>query len=291
MQDLTCSLLPTADLVSSLTPVIQAKQHLRPMRGGAQSHLMFADDGHYYVVKFQNNPQHLRVLANELLATRIAERVGLPVPITEVIEVSPWLIENTPDLRIRTGSSTVPCQAGLALAVRFVIEPLEGQVFDYLPVATLDRVRNLDAFAGMLAFDKWTCNTNGRQAVFWKKTRDKKYTASFVDQGYCFNAGEWNYPDSPLRGVYPRNEVYANVRGWESFDPWLSCIEKMEPHELWEIAEFVPPEWYGASVDELERLIEQLIARRERVRSLIDTFRQSTREPFQNWKEAAASVS
>jgi hypothetical protein len=36
--------------------VIQVKQHLRPMRGGAQSHLMFAEDGHYYVVKFQNNP-------------------------------------------------------------------------------------------------------------------------------------------------------------------------------------------------------------------------------------------
>jgi hypothetical protein len=48
------------------------------------------------------NPQHVRVLANELLATRIAERIGLPVPVTELIEVSPWLIENTPELRIRT---------------------------------------------------------------------------------------------------------------------------------------------------------------------------------------------
>ena len=189
------------------------------MRGGAQSHLMFTDDGHYYVVKFQNNPQRVRVLANELLATRIADRIGLPVPVTEVIEVSPWLIENTADLRIRTGGSTTVCQAGLALAVRFVLGPLEGTVFDYLPAAALDRVRNLDAFAGMLALDKWTCNTNGRQAVFWKKVRDKKYTATFVDQGYCFNAGEWNYPDSPLRGVYPRNEVYAEVRGWESFEP------------------------------------------------------------------------
>jgi hypothetical protein len=39
------------------------------MRGGAQAHLMRADDGRFYVVKFQNNPQHLRVPANELLAT------------------------------------------------------------------------------------------------------------------------------------------------------------------------------------------------------------------------------
>ena len=254
------------------------------MRGGAQSHLMFADDGHYYVVKFQNNPQHIRVLANELLATRIAERVGLPVPIIEVVEVSSWLIGNTPDLRIRVGSSSIPCQHGLALGARFVLGPLEGQVFDYLPASALDRVRNLDAFAGMLALDKWTCNTNGRQAVFWKKTRDKKYTATFVDQGYCFNAGEWSYPDSPLRGVYPRNEVYAEVRGWESFEPWLSRIENIDPTILWEIAETVPPEWYGSAVDELERLVEELIKRRGLVRDLIEMFRTTTREPFQNWE-------
>jgi len=260
------------------------------MRGGAQSHLMFAEDGHYYVVKFQNNPQHIRVLANELLATRIAERVGLPVPIMEVLEISSWLIENTPDLRIRVGSSSVPCQHGLALGARFVLGPLEGQVYDYLPASALDRVRNLDAFAGMLALDKWTCNTNGRQAVFWKKTRDKKYTATFVDQGYCFNAGEWNYPDSPLRGVYPRNEVYAGVRGWDSFEPWLSRIENIEPSILWEIAETVPPEWYGSTVDELERLVEQLIARRSRVRELIDGFRNSSRGAFQNWEKQSSQV-
>jgi len=260
------------------------------MRGGAQSHLMFADDGHYYVVKFQNNPQHVRVLANELLATRIAERVGLPVPVTEVMEVSPWLIENTADLRIRVGASAVLCQSGLALASRFVLGPLEGQIFDYLPVSALPRVRNLGAFAGMLALDKWTCNTNGRQAVYCKKTAEKKYAAVFVDQGYCFNAGEWNYPDSPLRGVYPRNEVYAEVRGWTSFEPWLSRIETIDPKMLWEIAETVPPEWYASRLDELERLIEELIKRRSRVRDLIESFRKSTREPFQNWKEGVAVV-
>jgi hypothetical protein len=33
------------------------------MRGGAQSHLMRCGDGHYYVVKFQNNPPHRRIRA------------------------------------------------------------------------------------------------------------------------------------------------------------------------------------------------------------------------------------
>ena len=44
-----------------------AVQQVRRMRGGAQSHLMLGADDNMYVVKFQNNPQHMRVLANELL--------------------------------------------------------------------------------------------------------------------------------------------------------------------------------------------------------------------------------
>ena len=86
-------------------------------------------------------------------------------------------------------------------------------------------VRNMRDLAGALALDKWTCNANGRQVAFWKKGRERKFTASFIDQGYCFNAGEWSFPDSPLRGVFGRNDVYACITGWESFEPWLSRIE------------------------------------------------------------------
>jgi len=38
---------------------------------------MRCDDGHYYVVKFQNNPQGARILANEMLAGRLALALGL----------------------------------------------------------------------------------------------------------------------------------------------------------------------------------------------------------------------
>jgi hypothetical protein len=37
---------------------VLAVQHIRRMRGGAQGQLMLGADGHVYVVKFQNNPQH-----------------------------------------------------------------------------------------------------------------------------------------------------------------------------------------------------------------------------------------
>jgi hypothetical protein len=255
------------------------------MRGGAQGHLMRCSDGNFYVVKFRNNPQHLRVLANEMLATRLAERAGLPVPATEVVEVQDWLVEHTPELHIQLAHNTIRCQAGLQFGSRYVVSPLEGQVLDYLPVEMLDRVRNREDFAGMLVVDKWTGNANGRQAAFWRKSRERLYTASFIDQGYCFNAGEWTFPDYPLRGVYARNEVYEGVRGWKSFEPWLSRIEKMEADALWDIVNRIPPEWYESDAEELEKLVRTLIERRVLVRELIEAFRTSPRRPFPAWVE------
>jgi len=268
----------------------QAVQHVRRMRGGAQAHLMRAADGHFYVVKFQNNLQHLRVLANEFLATRLAERVGLPVPVTEVIGVDRWLIENTAELRIDDGLNQVPCSDGLQFGSRYVCDPTDGHMFDYLPEGLMPNVKNLRDFAGILAVDKWLGNANGRQAVFWKKTRERKYNVTFIDQGYCFNAGEWDFPDTALRGVYARNSVYQHVRGWEAFAPWLERIENFDPVVVREIAGEIPPQWIVNDWKALERLVDQIIERRGKVRELIAAFRDSSRQPFPAWAEAAKAA-
>jgi hypothetical protein len=262
-----------------------AIQQIRRMRGGAQSHLMLASDNNLYVVKFSNNPQHVRVLANELLATRLAEAVGLTVPASEVIEVSDWLIQHTEELNIELRGGTQRCQAGLHYASRWVGGLMPGQTVDYLPQEQLLEVRNLAEFAGILALDKWTCNINGRQAVFQKGRRDRRYNATFIDQGYCFHAGDWKFVDANLGGVFAENTVYRGVTGWASFEPWLSRIENFASETAWGIAEMIPPEWYGGDVSALEVLIDRLLARRVRVRELIVGFGESARRPFPNWGE------
>ena len=245
---------------------------------------MLGADGNLWVVKFKNNPQHLRVLANELIATRIAEAVGLSVPKTDVIEVSEWLIKNSAEMVVDLGRGVRErCAGGLQFGSRFVGGLMPGQVVDYLPEPQMDEVRNLSEFAGMLAVDKWTGNCNGRQAVFERRPRERKYRATFIDQGYCFNAGDWTFPDAPLRGVFARNQVYARVRGWESFEPWLSRVEEFSGETLGKVAEEIPPEWYGGDPRVIERLMESLLQRRSRVRELIGQFRESDREPFPLW--------
>jgi hypothetical protein len=268
------------------TMAVVAVQHVRRMRGGAQSHLMLGSDDELYVVKFQNNPQHVRVLANEFLATRIAEDLGLSVPPCDVVEVSAWLIANTSELRIVSGEGSQLCQAGLQFGSKFVGGLMPGQLMDYLPAGELQLVTNLAEFAGMLVLDKWTGNANGRQAVFQRRARQRKYKAAFIDHGYCFGAGEWAFRDSPLRGIYGRNAVYEGIRGWSDFEPWLRKAEDFAEAKLWAAAEAIPPEWYGHASDALEALIEELLARRCRVHGLIDEFRNSGRVPFPKWGHA-----
>ena len=211
--------------------MLRALEQIRRMRGGAQSHLMRCDDGGYYVVKFQNNPQHRRVLANELLGTRLARRLGLPTAAVGVVYVSEDLIRLTPDLCIEMPRSRIPCQAGMQFGSRFPGDPRRLTLHDFLPDKQLMEVENLHDFAGMLVFDKWTCNTNGRQTIFYRPCpegqdpRDGHYRTVMIDQGFCFNAGEWNFPDAPLRGLYARNHVYLCVTGRDSFGLWLERVE------------------------------------------------------------------
>jgi len=261
-----------------------AIEQIRKMRGGAQAQLMRCADEGYYIVKFQNNPQGQRILANELLATRLAARLGLPMPPAAVVEVRENLIEHTEELVIELGRGRARLRAGLQFGSRYPGSPAETVVYDFLPDEQLREVVNLSDFCGMFVFDKWTCNTNGRQAIFFRGRNEARYRAQMIDQGFCFNANEWNFPDAPLRGLYMRHRVYESVRGIESFEPWLSRVEsKMNEAALEEAASEIPPEWYDFDRDSLDKMLEQLLRRRKLVRDLIVAARKSTAQPFPNW--------
>lgn len=262
---------------------LDAVQHVKRMRGGSQSHLLRASDGGFYVTKFSNNPQHVRVLANEMLGSRLGRWLDLPMPEVAVINVSDWLIENTPELCFDTAGLRSKCNNGPQLGSRYPCDPLESVVFDYLPESMFAKVRNVADFARVLVLDKWTANCDGRQAVFSKGAKQRRYTATFIDQGHCFNAGEWTFPDSPLRGVYARNCVYSHVTGWTAFEPALTRAEEISVDTIWQIAREVPLEWYEFDRAELERLAEAIFERRSTIRSLIQAFRTSSRNPFPQW--------
>ena len=283
----------------------RAVEQIRRMRGGAQSHLMRCvnehGEEHYYVVKFQNNPQHRRILVNELLGTRLAARLGLPTTPADIVYVSAELIRLTPELVMEMPRSRIPCQHGPQFGSRYPGDPRRLALYDFLPDEQLRAVQNLYQFAGMLVFDKWTCNTNGRQTLFFREeirgqraeggqdekqeNPDGNYETRMIDQGFCFNAGEWNYPDAPLRGLYARNRVYEGVTGMESFAPWLERLERnITEGALEDVLNEIPSEWYEDDYGAVNQLLQQLYRRKTRIPELLLAAKNTTRQPFPNWR-------
>src|SRR3981189_1528940 len=90
---------------------VDARRLIRKMRGGAQAHLIEADDGRYYVVKFQNNPQHRRILVNEMIASVFLEYLQIKSPESAVIQLDEAFLQANPEVHIQLGkarSAVVP---------------------------------------------------------------------------------------------------------------------------------------------------------------------------------------
>jgi hypothetical protein len=256
------------------------------MRGASQPRLLRCEDGGDYVVKFRNNPQHVRVLANEMLASRLARLVGLPVPSPAFVDVLPELIAGNPLLELEIGPRREPCLPGLQFGSRFPGVPGQTLVVDFLPDRLLRKVHNVArVFLGALVLDKWTCNCNGRQVIFYRSADQEgsAYSAVLIDHGFCFNDGDWNFPDSPIRSLYPRRLVYESVQGLQSFEPYLSRVENLEASELEACVRGIPPDWCGDQPEQLLRLVERLYERRRRVRQALVDAKNSQLAPFPNW--------
>jgi hypothetical protein len=276
-----------------------AMQHMRRMNGGSQAHLMRCDDGEYYVIKFKNNPQHLRTLANDFFATRLAAWMGISVPKVDIVEVRSSLLENTPELVMQTSTGRLLCATGNQFGSKFPGNPLMVTIYDRIADEYLDRVQNINEFLGIFVFDKWTCQTDKRQAIFMRQSTpgagnksEKRYEAVMIDQGFCFDGASWSFPDAPLHSLYANRCVYESVIGIEAFDPWLDRLESgLTLSTLYDVATHVPSEWYGEDHEAWEGLIERLYVRRTRVRELIWSARNAVRDAFPNWNRCVCPMS
>jgi len=274
---------------------LTAVGHVRKMRGGAQSHLLEADDGQWYVVKFLNNPQHRRILVNELLAGAFLDYLKIASPPTAAVEVSAGFLEAHPDLHLTLGTRPVGIEPGWHFGSRYPGDPNRVAVYDFLPDALLGGVANLEDFRAVLVFDKWACNSDGRQSIFYRAmVRDQAtprgqppsraaFVAQMIDHGFAFNGPNWDFPDGPLCGLYPRRQVYDSVRSLQDFEPWLELVTNFPEEVIDHAWKRIPPAWVESEEDAVMALLERLFERRKRVPELIAACRGARPSPFPNW--------
>jgi len=273
---------------------VDARRLVRKMRGGAQAHLLEASDSNFYVVKFSNNPQHRRILANEWIAAVFLRHLGLSSPDVAMVRVSEEFVEANPDAYLQLGRERRAPELGWHFGSRFPGDPARTVVYDFLPDSLLNQVENVAEFAGVLAFDKWVANADSRQSIFFRaqilnSTRIAAperlgFIAQMVDNGYVFDGPHWRLAESPIQGLYFRPLVYARVRGFADFEPWLERIRHFPEEVVDQAVKQIPPSWLEGAGSELERLLERLLARRKRVADLIQDCSAGRVNPFPAWR-------
>jgi hypothetical protein len=262
------------------------------MRGGAQAHLLEADDGHWYVVKFRNNPQHRRVLVNESLSAALLQYLKISAPETALIHVTPAFLQANPECCLQLGTRRLDVEPGWQFGSRYPGDPALLAVYDFLPDSLLSQVVNLNDFRAILVFDKWTANADGRQCVFYRAlVRNAEtgggrpgFVVRMIDHGYTFNGPNWDFPESAIQGLYARHVVYDAVRGLEDFQPWLDQVIHFPEEVIDRAWKAIPPEWVEGEEDQLDRLLEQVSQRRKRTPALLEACRDARTNPFPNWR-------
>jgi len=76
-----------------------------------------------------------------------------------------------------------PVPRGAAIWVPLSGDPPSSDAMDFLPDKHLMEVETCMISRAMLVFDKWTCNTNGRQTLFFQGTPQRN-----LKQGSCDTA-------------------------------------------------------------------------------------------------------
>lgn len=274
---------------------VAARRLIRKMRGGAQAHLIQAADGNAYVVKFLNNPQHRRILANEWIASAFLHYLGISTPEVAVIEITGAFLEENPDTYMQLASKRIPPQLGWHFGSRFPGDVARTVVYDFLPDTLLAKVDNLTELIGTLAFDKWMGNADSRQAIFFRARISGLgpagtpghlgFIAQMMDNGYVFEGPHWRFSDSAIQGLYYRSFIYEKVTGLGAFEPWLERIRHFPEEVVDRALHTLPQSWIEGDEETLERLLEQLLRRRARIADLIADCRTSRNNPFPAWKK------
>ena len=257
---------------------------------------MECDDGHFYVVKFRNNPQHRRILVNEWFASVFLNYLQISTPATAIVNLEDEFLASNPEVHIQLGSRRLAVEPGWHFGSRYPGDPSKVMVYDFIPDLLLDKIVNRNEFLGVLAFDKWIGNADARQAVFfrarlqqWSPSREEPprhlgFVAHMMDHGFVFDGPHWTFSDSPLQGLYFRPSVYRDVTSFDDFQPWLDRIVHFPEEIVDEARKQIPPAWLAEDESMIEGLLLKLMSRRKRVPDLVRESQSGRINPFPAWK-------
>jgi hypothetical protein len=249
---------------------VRACRLVRKMQGGSQADLVLTDRG-YYVVKWVQNPQHRRVLVNEMISAELLRRLRIAAPEWAVVHADDEFLDANPEVRINLRHGHASIKAGCHFGSRVPVDPIEKAIYDFLPPRLHDRVTNLNDFLRVLIFDLWVDNSDGRQAIFFA-TPKGHFAAQMIDNGHTlgFDGTDWRMKDQPVGKCYPLSiERFLTRKAGDEFESVITDILAVVEKDLSNILHLVRAEWLADDEVALGRVFVDLARRSRRLPDLV----------------------
>ncbi|MCX6010314.1 MAG: hypothetical protein NTW48_09880 [Chloroflexi bacterium] len=256
-------------------PIIrQAKTYLTKLSSGNSKPVVFeTTDGKRWLVKYKNNPQGLRILVNEWVASNLAKLLGLTTPDCSLVILDEELLEIE---SIVVPGTTTKIQAGLSFGSNY-IERANNNPTRY----QMEHLDNAHTIPGIIVMDTWIDNPD-------RDDRDRNFSNIMVSPGplrsrYTLYAidfgkiGSSNWTANELVGktntlkLRGYNRLFRPlVIGKSAFQSFLNALELVPDETIESTISTVPNEW-NLNHQEAIALINFLQQRKKLVRQVIES--------------------
>jgi hypothetical protein len=234
--------------MSGPIPVFEAVEWREPAPGGgSQAQIFRLYDGRFVVVKFPENQQGERVLANEFLSCQLAELFNLPVNRSVLVSIDERL------LRLPREQGRVP--AAFSAGIRCGMIRFENAQSAQAP-EILKECKNSAELHSVGVFEQLVCRQDGRQLLMHHCDGDASMLFGAFDYGYSFGGQPaWSVASlgALAAPILPTIDPFSG-NAYTSRTELSGVIEALRSVTAGQIADFFnrihPPRW-GVTVDEL----------------------------------------
>lgn len=232
--------------------------------GSCCPQVFLCDDDNSYVVKFHHNNVGKRVLPNEYISYCLAHSLELPVYEAKLIEVDPFLIEDTKAAWLHGGTQ---------FGIKFDVNALE------LKKSLISKIENTYDVAKILVFDQWVRNldrSNEYHNWLCSPVPDTgKYVLKAIDHSDVFHGRDWEISDLHTHTTsfetYNKRQVAYSELGkliisGEEIVTAVDKINDIQEDQIRHIIDSVPSYWNFSDVDK-QNVIQYLLSRRQLILS------------------------
>jgi hypothetical protein len=233
------------------------------MRGGSQPDLVLTDNG-WYVVKWQQNAQHRRVLINEVLGAELLKMLNIESPGWGLVHADEKFLAEPLRTPIQLGSHSVAIQTGWHFGSRVPVNPETTAIYDSLPALLMKRVANRHQYLRVSVFDRWVDNTDQRQSILYRPARNRALRGAMIDNGHAFgfDGRDWCMRN---RAMISRDSSFSGLfslaEADEQIDSAIRDIQSISLAALERIRRLLPQPWVKNDEAALTSLFSDLIKR------------------------------